>query len=324
MGWIRKNIYWIAGVMVVGMVLWLATSAVTVSTTQPESAGTLFGRSVPATDYIKALQASNHQAVLSYGDQMQQNISMDQLQEQAWERVLLLSEAKRKGIKVSDQEVVQEMQALPIFQDSDGRFDQQGYQIVMQYTLGTTPRAFEEEMRENLMIQKLVQQAIGEPAATEEEIKKRFTETGGAIQIEWTALPHLGLAREAADALQAEPGQMAGIARQAGSKMESTGFFKREEPVEGLESSSTIFRQLAGTEPGATAGPFRAGTGWAIARLKAKQPAEEKDFESARAGIEQDLISQKRLKNYLAWYQELVQRAKPQRRLNNAWPPAAG
>ena len=311
MQWIRKQIYWIAGVMVGGLVLWLLASAVTIRSVKQESAGSLFGRPVPAADYLAALQAVTHQALLVHGDRFRQDVSIQEMEEQAWERLLFLREARRKGIRVSDREVVQELQASPLFRNSQGQFDPKGYRVVMQYTLGTTRRVFEEEIRENLIIQKLIQQAVGSPAIAEEEIKKRFQEREGAVQIQYAAFADAGLAREAADACRGEPQQMERLAKQAGAKVVEIGFFKREEPVPGLDSPRALFSQMAPLQPGEAAGPFKTRTGWAVARLKARKPPEEKDFDAARPALEKELLAQKRLKNYLAWYQELLTRAKP-------------
>lgn len=228
MHWIRKHIYWIAGIAVAGMILWLvASSAVSIQSAQGETAGTLFGRSVSPADYLKSLQAVTHQAILTHGDHFRQQVSLEELEAQAWERLTLVEEAKRKGIRVTDREVIKEIQGLSLFRDNAGRFDERGYQVVMQYTLGATPRVFEEEMRENLMIQKMVQQMIGAPTATEEEIKARFEEK------------------------------------------------------------------------------------------KKEKPKEWKDFEAARPTLEKEVIAQKRLRNYLAWYQELLKRAQPQKKVTN-------
>ena len=303
MNWIRKHIYWIAGTVVGGMIFWLITSAVTIQSIQSKPAGTLFGRPVSEADYLRSLQAVTHQAILTHGDRFRQSVTEKELGAQAWERLSFVQEAKRKGIRTTDKEVIREIQEIPLFKNNSGQFDSQGYNVVMQYTLGTTPRLFEEEVRENLLIQKLIQQVIGEPAVSEEEIHKRFQEREGAIQVEFSVFPDIRVAREVADACRARPDQL--------KKTASTPYFKRTEKVENLESSAAVFGQMTELQPGEAAGPFKAGTGWAVARLKGRNPPEEKEFEAARSTLEKEIIAQKRFRNYLAWYQELIQRAKP-------------
>ena len=75
MNWIRKHIYWIAGTVVGGMILWLVASAVTIHSVQSKPAGMLFGRPVSETDYVKSLQAVTHQAILTHGDRFRQSVT---------------------------------------------------------------------------------------------------------------------------------------------------------------------------------------------------------------------------------------------------------
>ena len=324
MNWLRKHIYWIAGILVGGMILWLVTSAVTLQSVQGKPAGTLFGRPVSEADYLRSLQAVTHQAILTYGDRLRQSVTEKELEAQAWERLAFVQESLRKGIRVTDREVIEAIQGIPLFKNSDGQFDSQGYNVVMQYTLGTTPRVFEEEVRENLLIQKLIQKVIGEPMASTEEIHKRFLERAGSLQVEFAIFPDLSIAREVADACRALPRQLEKAAAQASAKVEITPYFKREEKLEKLESATAVFGQMTELQPGETAGPFKATTGWAVARLKGRTPPEEKDFEGVRPNLEKEVIAQKKFRNYLAWYQELTQRAKPEKKAPplNVWPPA--
>jgi len=313
MKWMRKHIFWIAGVAVAGTVFWLVTTVVTLHATQPESAGTLFGRSVLASDYLKALQAVTRQAILTHGDRYRQDVSTPEMEERAWERLLFLSEAKRKGIRISDREVVQEIQSFPLFQRG-GQFDSAGYQAIMQYSLGTTPRTFEEEMREEMLIRKMIQQVIGTPAVTDKELRERFQQKGGAMRIEFMTLPDAQAAREIADACRQQPEQLNRIAKQNNLKIIATDFFKSDGSARGIESPALIFGQMSGLQPGETAGPFKSGSGWIVARFKERKPPEEKDLAAMRPDLEKELAGRKKFQGYLAWYQDLMKRAKPKKR----------
>ncbi|MBI3318760.1 MAG: SurA N-terminal domain-containing protein, partial [Candidatus Omnitrophica bacterium] len=106
MKWVRKYAVWIAGAAIGGFLLWLVGTAVSLQGMQGQAAGTLFGKAVPVSHYMKALQAVLHQNILSRGDRAGQPPSQ-QLEQQAWERLILLTEARGKGIRVSDREVVE-------------------------------------------------------------------------------------------------------------------------------------------------------------------------------------------------------------------------
>lgn len=174
MKWLRKRISWIAALAVGGMVFWLVFSATTLQHAQENAAGALFGQPVPAQEYRKALGAVTHDAALRFGDRYRQQIPDAQLEQQAWERLILVTEARRIGIRVSDREVIEEIRKIPLFQTRDGQFDPPGYENVMRYSLGTTSRAYEEETRDGLAIRKLFDRAVGNPTLTEQEILEEF------------------------------------------------------------------------------------------------------------------------------------------------------
>lgn len=172
MHWMRKSIGWIAGLAIGGFLLWIVGTAVSIQNMRVESAGTLFGRRVPVTDYVNALQAIGHQAVLTQGEKAARALPKEQLERQAWERLMLLAEAKRRQIHVSNKEVVTEISQWPIFHRQDGQFDTPAYQMILQYTLGVTPRAFEEEVRQTLTIGKLINQVAGKVQLAKEDLRE--------------------------------------------------------------------------------------------------------------------------------------------------------
>lgn len=174
MKWIRKRVAWIAAVAVGGTVLWLVFSATTLQKAQEKAAGSLFGQPVQAQEFRQSLEAVTHDAVLRFGDRYRQRIPDGQLQQQAWERLILLTEAHRLGLRASDREVIEEVGKIPVFQTKDGQFDRPGYESVMRYSLGITPRVFEEEIRQDLLIRKLFDRAVGTPTLTESEILEEF------------------------------------------------------------------------------------------------------------------------------------------------------
>lgn len=148
-----------------GFLVWLIATAVSVQATRPERIGSLFGRPVTRADLLEAMKAVTHEAILAHGDRYREHLPPERQEGLAWERLMLIREVERRNIRVSDQELVQELQALPLFQGRDGRFDREGYQAVVQYSLGTTPRAFEEEFRDGLRIRRMLKEAASTPEA---------------------------------------------------------------------------------------------------------------------------------------------------------------
>lgn len=314
MKWVRKQITWIASVAVGGMILWLAFSATTLQRAQEGSAGILFDRPVPAQEYRRSLEAVLHEALLRFGDRYRQQVPEEQLQQQAWERLILLTEARRLGLRVSDGEVIQQIQKIPIFQTRDGPFDRPGYEAAMRYSLGTTPRAYEEEVRDDLAIRKLFERAIGTPQVTEAELLQGFHRREDRLQVRFLTLPHPSLALEIADAARQNPDQLEKAAGQLKLKVKTTDLFKPSKPAPELGLSERMLGSIADLKPGEISRPLpSASRQWLILRVDKKEVADEKQLASVRADLEKELLDQKRLEAYFTWYQDLLKRANPRR-----------
>jgi hypothetical protein len=119
--------------------------------------GRIFGRPVSNTEFRDAISAVTTSAIMQYGDQFREIEKELNLEAQAWERLILLYEAKRRGIKTSDQEIIQTIRSLPYFQYK-GAFDNRIYNQTLQYVFRLKAREFEEQMRANLILHKLYKQ----------------------------------------------------------------------------------------------------------------------------------------------------------------------
>lgn len=136
-------------------------------------AGKVFNRKISLEKYLRNWEAVRNQAILLYGklfDQIAQYLDLDS---QAWDRLILLEEANRQRIKVKDEELIEQLRKLPLFQ-KDGKFDPQIYEWVLKYYLRTNPLRFEEEMRDYLRISKLIEKVYNEVKLTEEELKEEY------------------------------------------------------------------------------------------------------------------------------------------------------
>src|SRR4030042_1529955 len=79
-------------------------------------AGIILGRRITFLEYKDALGAVRNQAVIQFGDNLSEIEKNLNLQSQAWEGLILLTEAKRRRISASDAEVIQPIQGYPFFQ----------------------------------------------------------------------------------------------------------------------------------------------------------------------------------------------------------------
>jgi hypothetical protein len=73
----------------------------------------------------------------------------------AWERLIMLKEAKKAKISVPDAEVANYIRSHPLFV-RNGRFDDAMYAYFLRNNVGLSARSFEEAMREALTIDKFL------------------------------------------------------------------------------------------------------------------------------------------------------------------------
>jgi parvulin-like peptidyl-prolyl isomerase len=308
MKWVRKRIVWIASAVVGGFLLWLVGTAVSIQSMSSQGAGSLFGKRVSLADFSQAVAAVTHDAVLTHGDKYRSALTHEEIESRAWERLLLLAEAKRRRVRVSDQEVVEELARWPLFWEN-GAFDVRSYETILRYSLGVSPRLFEEEIRQHLSIAKLVRLAVGEPAVTDEELLALFKKREGQSRVSYLKLPSEPLAQEVADAARSNPSLLEKTAKQLKLKMAGSDFFKASAGIPSLGVEPAALAPVFQMEPGQTAGPFPEKEGWLVVRLEEKKPADESAFPDQKEKLRQELAAQKRFMAYLTWYADLSNRA---------------
>ena len=173
-GNIKKIMWGLAILIVPAFVLWGSGSAIR-SKGLPKYAGRIFGRKVSFRQYEQALLACRNQGLLMYGDKFTQVAKYLNLENQAWEQLILLHRARLERIRVSNQEVVDTIRAMALFQE-EGKFSQEKYNILLDYVFRTNPRDFEEQIRELLMIERLTDKVTQDVDLSDEEIEKAYQE----------------------------------------------------------------------------------------------------------------------------------------------------
>ncbi len=153
---------------------------------QPSYAGKIFGRTISYIEYKDALEATKNQAILQYGDKFVDMQKYLNLEAQAWERLILLSEAKKRKIRISDKEVVDLIENYPFFQ-TNGKFNPQVYEQMLKYAFNTPARTFEEQTRENLMLLKIYDSVTKDIKLTDKEIEEEYAKENDPLSINYIA-----------------------------------------------------------------------------------------------------------------------------------------
>jgi len=149
-------------------------------------AGKLFGKNISFLEFKDASDATRNQMVMQFGDKFEEIQKYLNLESQAWDRLILLMEAKKRKIKTSDQEVVKLLQSYPFFQKK-GRFDNVIYTQMLQYVFHTQARIFEEQTRQNLILSKLYNQVTDGLSVTDAEAKEEYRKANEQVSIHYIA-----------------------------------------------------------------------------------------------------------------------------------------
>lgn len=169
----RKNSRIFLYILIVAFVAWLAFDVINTAQRNPY-AGSIFGKKVLTNDYQKAFIAARTKAILTYGEKIRDVQKDLNLEGDAWDRLILLAEAKKQKIKADDKEMVDFIKGIAIFHDKNGKFSNSLYEQILRYSLGITPVEFEEQIRGDLTIQKLLEKENEKVALTDEEILKEY------------------------------------------------------------------------------------------------------------------------------------------------------
>jgi len=181
-----KKVWIILALLIVPAFIFWGAGSLVRDKKEMGTAGKIFGKNVSLLEYRDAYNAVRAQAQLQFGDNFSQLRQYLDLENLAWDRLVLLYEAKRRKIKVSDKEVIDLIQSVPIFQKK-GRFDNRFYSDTLRYYLRMQPRAFEEQIRQNITISKLYNQITDNVKVTDEEVRKEYQKVNEEISLNYLA-----------------------------------------------------------------------------------------------------------------------------------------
>lgn len=171
------------GMMVFAFVLWGAGS-VKQSSKESNYAGVVFGRRVSNPEFRKIRLSCLNDLKFRFGENYNVLLQFVDLNNQAWIKLILLEQAKKQKITVSNQEVIDEVASNPLF-SKDGKFSQDTYGRIIRYFLGSQPREFEEQTRNNLIIRKLYVQATKDVTLTDAEVLETYKKDNETLSVNY-------------------------------------------------------------------------------------------------------------------------------------------
>jgi len=148
--------------------------------------GKIFGQSISRLEYNKSLVAVKTNAFIQFGDKLPGVEKYLNLEGQAWERLVLLYEAKKRRINVSDKEVIETIQNTPYFQDKKG-FSKKAYDEILRYVFRLQARTYEEQIRQSLILTKLYNQITKDVKVSDEQIRQEYLKINQELSIYYIA-----------------------------------------------------------------------------------------------------------------------------------------
>jgi peptidyl-prolyl cis-trans isomerase D len=152
------------------------------------------GHEITAGEFQRRYRIQLQAYQTSYGETMnieilkQLGIDRQILQQLVDERAAL-SEAERQGISVTDEELAQQIFAIPAFQ-LDGRFagEQQYEQVLRSQQPPITKAEFEDSLRESLMVDRLRDTLTGWLSVPDEEVDREYLRRNEKVKLQVLAV----------------------------------------------------------------------------------------------------------------------------------------
>ena len=305
---VNKTILWIIAIIVI-LSFGVFGTAYRLDNTV-NSAGTIFGHNVSIKDFQQAYDDARDQAIRIYGDEFFKNGYKIDLEQEAWDRLILLNEAQKRDIQATDQEVVAYIGTLPFFQ-RDGQFDQVTYEEIVQnpQIFDRSTNEFEEGVRKQLIIKKLIDSVAPDAVFTDEELKKEYQKRNEKITLQYVLFNAMDFAKNAktsddeiktfyeqhkeefrtsptivlnyvqtkdkalADTLSKEltPGSdFAAVANGLKLEVKTSSPFTQDQPILTFASNPDNIQKFFEMKPGEYSPPLEAPDGWQIVQLKTK------------------------------------------------------
>jgi peptidyl-prolyl cis-trans isomerase D len=101
---------------------------------------------------------------------------------------LTLREARRMGLRITDEDVRILIEKMPIFQ-TDGEFDQRKYENTTVEEAGMAPGEFEAWLRDEILMNRVFAMVGSAARVSEAEVKARFDEEGEKVRVAYAFLP---------------------------------------------------------------------------------------------------------------------------------------
>ena len=172
-------------------VMWGSASMSRSKDKGPEFVGIIDNKKISFDEFYNAIVGVRSQIILNYYNQprvLEMLLGNKPLIAKiAWDRLLMIYDAKKQGMKAGDKEVIGFIKSHPLFMRNDA-FDEKFYSYILSHNIGLEPRAFEEIVRQNLIIQKLSLYVTKDMSVPDEEVVSEYKKEFAKIKISYVLM----------------------------------------------------------------------------------------------------------------------------------------
>jgi len=153
-----RIILWLVALMIIpGFLIW----GINISGTQRRQsyAAIVNGKPITYREFYARLSDVEDRYRQIFGDKYSEirdklNIENGLLEEMIREEILL-QQARKRRIRVFDNEIVEAVKSDPVFKDKDGKFDEKKYEAIISRMPDEELRKIEDDIRKKIMLEKL-------------------------------------------------------------------------------------------------------------------------------------------------------------------------
>ncbi len=305
---LRKNTKSIIWFIIISFCLWGAFSVGIQFNQRGQIAGRVFGRPVSYQEFNKFVKASE---IFSLTGERVEDPGI--LHQHAWQNVIFSREARRQRIKVSDDEVRDEIKRMLDAQKIAA--DSAVYEGWVRSVSGAAPRDFEEMVREMLRIQKLLREVRQAPmdAPDEAEVRKSFLLEKRKVEAEIVSLPDAEAAKNFRPAMLADENWRAKTGITGGPALEKIPLQSLRDWMLAYTLTEAQVQEIYTLPEGAVSDPVTLSSGRVlIFKITGKTQISETDYDAPGIGekYREELLERKRYDRFLDWHINLIKRAR--------------
>lgn len=313
---VSKIVLW--GILILilpAFVIWGAGSMGKSGEKGPKFVGTIQGKNISFDQLAKAVAGIRCQIFLNYfnNPKVLEELSKNQslIGKISWDRLIMLSEAKRLKIKAADADVVAYIRSHPLFLRS-GKFDDALYAYILRNNLSLDPRTFEEIVRENITLQKMNESLTKDIAVSDDELGAYYRAENCKFKVAYAVIAEGDAVKDAGDIYKRLSEAMAkdnkgfdAACAELGLKIQETPLFSKTDYIEGLGEALPVAAEAAGMKKDQVSAPVTTRKGVIVFKLVGEEGFDQGKFDKEKSEYSKRVLELKKNMALELWLRQL-------------------